>query len=91
MLEQYWLKAREFFLKWMCCGDLLEIKMDKMKLSFMVEVTGCHSSCPHLGRNHNLFVCIKSEGIKRHTIYLENAYKLTKSCPMIKKQFEMLE
>lgn len=35
MLEQYWLKAKELFLKWMCCGDLLWIKMDIEKVKVL--------------------------------------------------------
>lgn len=65
--------------------------MDKMKLSFMVEVTNCHDCCPHLSNDYKVYICGKYRGREKHKIYIDNRFKLTKSCPMIKKQFEMLE
>ena len=63
--------------------------MDKdppMKVSFMVEVTRC-GECPHFHRT----VCMKNQTGRSVEIVRENAKQLTKTCPMVRAQFEALE
>lgn len=65
--------------------------MDDMKISFKVEITGClvnNVRCPHLERNRSLTYCGKTEDINAMA---QNIYKLTKTCPMVRAQFEALE
>ncbi len=65
-----------------------------MKVSFMVEITGCYvndTKCPHaVDRSHELF-CRKAPLEYREAVVQENIHKLTKTCPMVRAQFEALE
>ena len=69
---------------------------DKMKVSFRVEITGCDNGrqrCPHL---RDIYFkgpsCgkLSDENIDKYQVVIDNRYKLTESCLMVKKQFEAL-
>lgn len=68
---------------------------DEMKVSFVVEITGCFAEkdkiCPYC---QSCFpkgnYCAKAPNGKEYQIALDNRYKLTESCPMVKEQFEAL-
>ena len=67
--------------------------MDDMKISFKVEITGCISddaNCPYLRMSRLAPHCSKV-GINRIGTFEENVHKLTKTCPMVRAQFEALE
>lgn len=67
-----------------------------MKVSFMVEIEGCDNGekrCPHLQQSYfKAPACgrLADENIDKYQITVDNRYKLTESCPMVKKQFEAL-
>ena len=67
--------------------------MDDLKISFKVEITGCRSGdtfCPYLRAQHKAGLCAK-DSAKRYKTVIENIKKLTKTCPMVRAQFEALE
>ena len=66
--------------------------MDDMKISFKVEITGCDKKgirCPHL-KGWFFPTCLLrlKGGVKTAR---ENETRLTKTCPMVRAQFEALE
>ena len=65
--------------------------MDDMKISFKVEITGCNIKgvkCPHLDVTPMGGLCALSKTNHRYMTYSENVHKLTKTCPMVRAQFE---
>ena len=67
--------------------------MDDMKISFKVEITGCRAGetfCPYLRSHFKAGTCVKDTA-KRYKTVIENMRKLTKTCPMVRAQFEALE
>ena len=67
--------------------------MDDMKISFKVEITGClvkKVRCPHAVQDFPHSFCSKSEW-RGYVTFRENEGKLTKTCPMVRAQFEALE
>lgn len=69
---------------------------DEMKVSFTVEIEGCFTEggkkCPYLhkttlGRG---FCSKEGDNLYGREAAMWNRYKLTESCPMVKKQFEEL-
>lgn len=62
--------------------------MDNEKLSFMIEVFDCHG-CSNIDTDGaGKYICLKHLGRNKHQIYLDNRFKLTKSCPMIKNNLK---
>lgn len=69
--------------------------MDDMKISFKVEITGCSKkngyatiNCPNLhDKQYSLYCYLDGS----HKTVIENMHKLTKTCPMVRAQFEALE
>lgn len=64
-----------------------------MKVSFMVEITGCYvkdTRCPYLSNSR--YLCLKCpQDANKASIVIDNTEKLTKTCPMVRAQFEALE
>lgn len=66
-----------------------------MKVSFMVEIEGCFVEkdkvCPYC---QSCFpkgnYCTQAPNKEGYQVVIDNRYKLTESCPMVKKQFEAL-
>ena len=70
--------------------------MDDLKISFKVEITGCTvdgKHCPYFVKNTlSMFdFCNKAEPQFKTTAVIQNFDKLTKTCPMVRAQFEALE
>lgn len=67
--------------------------MDDMKISFNVEITGClinSKRCPYLTPNG--IMCLATPfGVGGTRTATENMHQLTKTCPMVRAQFEALE
>ena len=66
-----------------------------MKVSFMVEITGCdvdEALCPHMRTEEGTRWCTKEKSWPTSLInVMENTRELTKTCPMVRAQFEALE
>jgi len=65
--------------------------MDDMKISFKVEITGCISdgdaNCPHMRMLRFSPYCSKVN-TNRMTVCGQNMYQLTKTCPMVRAQYQ---
>ena len=67
--------------------------MDDMKISFKVEITGCSvgdKHCPYVRQACPMRLCAKDPTRSNKTV-AANKKKLTKTCPMVRAQFEALE
>lgn len=64
--------------------------MDDMKISFKVEITGC-IRCPYCSASISMLRCEKAPLGSEAKTALQNTDKLTKTCPMVRAQFEALE
>jgi hypothetical protein len=66
-----------------------------MKVSFTVEITGCdvdEALCPHMRTEEGTRWCTKEKSWLKSLInVMENTRELTKTCPMVRAQFEALE
>ena len=76
--------------------EQIEEKLDNMKISFKIEVEGCAAKdkarCPFLQLHYYPHRCEKVSGRRNAaTVAYDNATQLTKTCPMVRAQFEALE
>ena len=64
--------------------------MNDMKISFKVEITRC-IGCPYSSVGTSHYYCEKASVDNKWKTAQENLNKLTKTCPMVRAQFEALE